>query len=79
MTPPGDGNLPTVDAENGTHEDAQPISAYLKWVELGGGVAVCASGPESMTREAQNAVARLSMSRGAELGGVAFHAEIFAL
>ncbi|OBZ74630.1 Ferric reductase transmembrane component 3 [Grifola frondosa] len=29
----------------------------LNWVGLGGGVAVCAAGPESLTRETQNAVA----------------------
>jgi ferric-chelate reductase len=76
VTPPRDADASVVDIENG---DAQPISSCLKWVGLGGGVAVCASGPESMTREAHNAVARLSMSQGAELGGIAFHAEIFAL
>ncbi|EMD32717.1 hypothetical protein CERSUDRAFT_118461 [Gelatoporia subvermispora B] len=51
----------------------------LKWVGLGGGVAVCAAGPESLTREAQNAVARMGMVRGVELGGVGLHTELFAL
>jgi hypothetical protein len=76
MTPPRDADASVVDAENG---NAQPISSCLKWVGLGGGVAVCASGPETMTCEAHNAVARLGMSKGAELGDIAFHAELFAL
>ncbi|KAH0834213.1 iron reductase [Lanmaoa asiatica] len=43
------------------------------------GVAVCASGPVSLTTEAQNAVARLGVMRGIELGGVAIHVEQFTL
>ena len=60
---------------------AQPPSASsrLNWVGLGGGVAVCAAGPESMTREAHNAVARVSLTRGVELGGIALHTELFAI
>lgn len=54
-------------------------SSKLDWVGLGGGVAVCASGPESLTREAHNAVARIGMTRGVELGGVALHTEVFSL
>lgn len=53
-------------------------SAKLRWVGLGGGVGVCASGPGSLTREASNAVARLSMLRGVELGGVGLHTEVFS-
>lgn len=45
----------------------------------GGGVAVCASGPASLMTEAQNAVARLGVTRGIELGGVAIHVEQFTL
>ncbi|KAH9900709.1 iron reductase [Cubamyces lactineus] len=63
-------------------EDVEKIpssSARLNWVGLGGGVAVCAAGPESLTREAQNAVARMSLTRGVELGGVALHTELFAI
>ncbi|KAI0365850.1 iron reductase [Pilatotrama ljubarskyi] len=55
------------------------VSAKLNWVGLGGGVAVCAAGPESLTREAQNAVARISLTRGVELGGVGLHTELFAI
>jgi ferric-chelate reductase len=42
-----------------------------------GGVAVCVSGPESLTRAVQNAVARLTLTRGVTLGGIALHAELF--
>jgi len=46
----------------------------------GGGLAVCASGPQSMTREAANAVAWIQMSgRGLQLGGVGLHTEVFTL
>ena len=41
-----------------------------------GGVAVCASGPASLTTEAQNAVARLGVVRGI---GAAIHVERFTL
>ncbi|KAG2008677.1 metalloreductase [Coprinopsis cinerea AmutBmut pab1-1] len=52
----------------------------LPWVGLGGGVAVCASGPEGLTREAANAVARLQIHReGRELGPVGVHTEVFGL
>ncbi|KAJ3889050.1 iron reductase [Lentinula edodes] len=54
-------------------------SAKLQWVGLGGGVAVCASGPGSLTREASNAVAKLSLTRGVELGGVGLHTEVFSV
>ena len=53
--------------------------AKLAWVGLGGGVAVCASGPETLLRETQNAVARLGLRRGAELGGIGLHTELFAM
>jgi ferric-chelate reductase len=45
----------------------------------GGGVAVCASGPESMTREAQNAVARIGLTASMEVGGIALHTELFSM
>lgn len=53
-------------------------SAKLQWVGLGGGVGVCASGPASLAREASNAVAKLSLVRGVELGGVELHTEVFS-
>ncbi|SJL02859.1 uncharacterized protein ARMOST_06199 [Armillaria ostoyae] len=45
---------------------------------LGGGVGVCVCGPESLVREASNAVARLGMTRSGELGGVGLHTELFS-
>ncbi|KAJ3711396.1 hypothetical protein C8R42DRAFT_616455 [Lentinula raphanica] len=54
-------------------------SAKLQWVGLGGGIAVCASGPGSLTREASNAVAKLSLLKGIELGGVGLHTEVFSV
>ena len=62
-------------------ESAREVSASsrLKWVGLGGGVGVCAAGPESLTRAAHNAVARVSVTRGVELGGIALHTELFAI
>lgn len=44
-----------------------------------GGVGVCASGPESLTREAANAVARLRPVHGRRVGGIALHTEVFSL
>ncbi|ETW79594.1 ferric reductase [Heterobasidion irregulare TC 32-1] len=60
-------------------EDAESMKADLRWAGEGGGVAVCASGPERMTREAQNAVAKLSVSHGMRMGGIALHTELFSL
>jgi hypothetical protein len=50
-----------------------------EWKHSGGGVAVCASGPESLTREAQNAVARIGLTRSIDVGGIALHTELFSL
>ena len=44
-----------------------------------GGVGVCASGPESLTREAANAVARAGPVHGRRVGGIALHTEMFSL
>ncbi|KJA24762.1 hypothetical protein HYPSUDRAFT_135732 [Hypholoma sublateritium FD-334 SS-4] len=63
-----------VDAE----ADVAPRVPFV--APAGGGLAVCASGPEGLIREAANAVARLQISgRGVALGGVALHTEIFSL
>jgi ferric-chelate reductase len=50
-----------------------------EWKHSGGGVAVCASGPESMTREAQNAVARIGLTASMDVGGIVLHTELFSL
>lgn len=61
-------------------EDFDPsVRNRLPWVGLGGGLAVCASGPEGLTREAANAVARLQMRHGLEVGIVGLHTEAFSL
>ncbi|KAL4263678.1 Ferric/Cupric Reductase Transmembrane Component [Pleurotus pulmonarius] len=51
----------------------------LRWAGFGGGVGICASGPESLTREAANAVARLGLRKGKQVGGVGLHTELFAM
>lgn len=75
---------PSPNSEAGTESESEsstrPLHEKLPWVPLGGGVAVCASGPETMTREASNAVARLRMSsRGRGLGNVGLSTELFAI
>jgi len=45
----------------------------------GGGVTVCTSGPESLTRETQNTVAKLGVTKAMELGGILVHVERFML
>ena len=55
------------------------VKCKLPWTGFGGGVAVCASGPETLIRESQNAVAKLGVMKGRELGGIALHTELFAL
>jgi len=62
-------------------ESASPSAkSKLPWIGQGGGVAVCASGPESLTREASNAVARMQTSaKGRALGEVGLHTEVFSL
>ena len=53
--------------------------------EGGGRLAVCASGPETLIRETQNAVAWLGARRGLDKGGeggegvVGLHTELYAL
>jgi ferric-chelate reductase len=81
LTPPGSNSSKnaSIDVEGGVSEKSSSKSAKLNWVGLGGGVAVCASGPETLTREAHNAVARVGMRRGVELGGIVLHTELFSM
>lgn len=52
----------------------------LRWVGLGGGLGICASGPRGLTREVSNVVAKLSLSTSVdEIGGIALHTETFVL
>ncbi|KIY64942.1 iron reductase [Cylindrobasidium torrendii FP15055 ss-10] len=72
---------PTGEREVGAHVDPEgeaDATSKLPWIGLGGGVGVVACGPESLTREATNAVARLSITRGVELGGIDLHTEEFS-
>ena len=56
------------------------IGDKLSLVQGGGSLAVCVCGPQSMTQEAANAVARIQMFRlGSQLGGVGLHTEVFVL
>jgi len=60
-------------------EDESKRKAGEGRVVCQGGVGVCASGPESLTREAANAVARLGPVHGRRVGGIALHTEVFSL
>ncbi|KAL4246943.1 hypothetical protein ABKN59_007704 [Abortiporus biennis] len=76
VTPPSCSNS----KEDSDIEEASIESSLkLQWVGLGGGVGLCASGPESLVREAQNAAARLGIMKGVELGGIGLHTELYAL
>ncbi|TFK37211.1 hypothetical protein BDQ12DRAFT_685512 [Crucibulum laeve] len=69
---------PAGDIENPTL--GLSASGKLPWVGFGGGLAVCASGPESLTREAANAVARLQLGgQGLKIGGVGLHTEVYSV
>lgn len=60
-------------------EDESERKAGDERVVCQGGVGVCASGPEGLTREAANAVARLGSVHGRRVGGIALHTEVFSL
>lgn len=76
VTPPADLRFEESSEKGGKREAGEE---KLQWVGIGGGVGVCASGPESLIRETQNAVARIGTVRGVQLGGVGLHTELFAL
>jgi len=69
--------IPPSDIEKDDSDSA--LASRLNWVGLGGGVAVCAAGPESLTTETRNAAAKLAITRGMELGGIGLHTELFAI
>ena len=46
-------------------------------VEIGGGLAVAVSGPESLTTEVRNAIASMSLAEQRRFGKVSIHAEVF--
>ncbi|KAG8736987.1 hypothetical protein FRC10_008673 [Ceratobasidium sp. 414] len=85
------GNLSTI--RNSKTEEAKPMIEDLlapmlegsQDAEKGsmgfttGGIAVAASGPESLVCQARNAVARVGPSAAMRVGGVQVHTELFAL
>ncbi|KAI3601601.1 putative iron reductase [Moniliophthora roreri] len=84
ITPPSSSSSSTLEEVMGKVIDPESgvppsISTKLPWIPLGGGVAVCAAGPEGLTREASNAVASVSLTRGVELGSVGLHTEVYSM
>jgi len=73
-----DGTMENVSVTvDGTMENASVTTDDPKALpRMGGGVAVCASGPASLIRETSNAVARLGLARR---GSLDVHTEVFAL
>ncbi|KAK7027523.1 ferric-chelate reductase Frp1 [Paramarasmius palmivorus] len=63
----------TLDSESGT---SARVGSRAR---TGGGLAVCAAGPEGLVRKAGNAVARMSLTRGIELGGIDLHTEVYSM
>ena len=59
------------DSENGNLKEGSG--------EMEGNLAVCAAGPEVMSREAKNAVARLALSRRVKHASIACHTEVYSL
>lgn len=60
--------------------DMPLVSQKLPWMNQGGGVAVCASGPTSLMIETANAVSRVQLNtKSRELGQIGLHTEVFAL
>jgi ferric-chelate reductase len=57
-----------------------PTDEEKQMFRLGcGGVGVAASGPERLTSEAQNAVARIGPKRARDVGGVEIHTEMYCI
>ena len=66
---------PTI-VEDDTEDESQ---ASTEGVKFQGGVGVCVSGPESLAREAANAVARLAPAHGRRVGGIKLHTTVYSL
>ncbi|KAG1794714.1 hypothetical protein EV424DRAFT_1547869 [Suillus variegatus] len=72
-------NLPSSSNKEDSIEIRCDESQAQKMVGLGGGVAVCTSGSESLTKDAQNAVVRLGLIMGVDVGRIALHTDLFTL
>jgi len=61
-------------------EKVDDVPSLKSFVGGDGGLAVCASGPESLIRETSNAVARMQLlGQASRLGGIGLHTEVFAM
>jgi ferric-chelate reductase len=58
-------------------ESLQPLLTHA--ASTAGGVGILASGPESLTRGTQNALAKIKPMTAASVGGIGLHTELFAL
>ena len=67
------------DAEHEGDGLARETNATRQRGKAEGGMAVCASGPATLIADAQNAAAKFGMLKGAQVGGIALHTELFAL
>jgi hypothetical protein len=47
--------------------------------DVGGGLAVAVSGPETLSTEARNAIASMSLAEHRRFGKVSIHTEVFAI
>jgi ferric-chelate reductase len=56
-----------------------PVLEHGAGAGVAGGVALCVAGPESLCREAANAVAIMGAREGVRVGGISFHSEVYAL
>jgi len=71
---------PVTEVVIGAEESVQSDSQKLSCAKPGEGLAVCASGPASLTREVSNAFFRVQLSKkGRDLGMIGLHTEVFAL
>ncbi|KAI0295169.1 iron reductase [Multifurca ochricompacta] len=79
--PPLPNSIVTIIRPNVEQLLSQVLRVKMMW-RMGtgrGGVGVCASGPESLTRETANAVAILAPVHARRVGGIALHTEVFSL
>lgn len=80
------GDKKADDASSLNFRPGSPLRRTAIQVGDGEGVAVCAAGPESLVREAQNAVARLALGSiiggsksNPRIGDIGYHMEVYSL